>query len=159
MKKELFKEIFGLMKKLDIPFNIGTRTNVKRLPGTKDMTNQVVSDIRLQDYIDEQGVDRVLKLFARDGAYIPHLNDLEGQRFLGNLKVLDTIVNPPTPKSAEVHLLSKLPGEKMTPEQYTGKKVADEEKIQTALLNQAMRVSSVDRTLAKRLGLDMCAGS
>ena len=155
MKKELFKEIFGLMKKLDIPFNIGTRTNVKRLPGTKDMTNQVVSDIRLQDYIDEQGVDRVLKLFARDGAYIPHLNDLEGQRFLGNLKVLDTIVNPPTPKSAEVHLLSKLPGEKMTPEQYTGKKVADEEKIQTALLNQAMRVSSVDRTLAKRLGLDM----
>ena len=32
MKKELFNEIFGLMKKLDIPFNIGTRTNVKKMP-------------------------------------------------------------------------------------------------------------------------------
>ena len=83
------------------------------------------------------------------------LNDQQGTLFLGNLKVLDKIVNPPTPKSAEVHLFSKLPGEKMTPEQYAGKKAADEEKIQTALLNQAMQVSAVDRTLAKRLGLDM----
>ena len=42
----MFNEIFGLMKKLDIPFNIGTRTNVKRLPALKDMTNQVLSEGR-----------------------------------------------------------------------------------------------------------------
>ena len=92
MKKEVFNEIFGLMKKLDIPFNIGTRTNVKRLPGVEDMTNQVLSEGRLKNYVDKKGVDLVLKLFSRDGAYIPQLNDLEGKQFLSNLKTFDKIV-------------------------------------------------------------------
>jgi len=151
----MFNEIFGLMKKLDIPFNIGTRTNVKRLPALKDMTNQVLSEGRLQNYVDDKGVDLVLKLFARDGAYIPQLNDLEGQRFLGNLKVLDKIVNPPTPKSAEVHLFSKLPGDPITPAQFKGRQAADEAKLHSEVLKQSMRLSAVDRDLAKKLGLDM----
>jgi len=155
MKKELFNEIFGLMKKLDIPFNIGTRTNVKRLPAVQDMTNQVVSEGRLKNYVDQKGVDLVLKIFTRDGAYIPQLNDLEGKQFLTNLKTFDKIVNPPTPKSAEVHLFSKLPGEKMTPDQYTGKEAANQAKIESAILKNSMRVSKVDESLAERLGLDM----
>ena len=44
MKKELFNEIFGLMKKLDIPFNIGTRTNVKKMPNVKDLTTNKISE-------------------------------------------------------------------------------------------------------------------
>ena len=155
MKKEIFNEIFGLMKKLDIPFNLGTRTNVKRLPGMPDMTNNVLSEGRLQNYIDKKGVDTVLKLFTRDGAYIPQLNDLEGKQLLTNLKTFDKIVNPPTPKSAEVHLFSKLPGEKMTPDQYTGKTAADQAKIESAILANSMKVSQVDQTLAQRLNLDM----
>jgi len=155
MKKEVFNEIFGLMKKLDIPFNIGTRTNVKRLPAVQDMTNQVLSEGRLQNYIDDKGVDLVLKLFARDGAYIPQLNDLEGKQFLTNLKTFDKIKNPPTPKSAEVHLFSKLPGDPITPEAFAGQKVADQAKLQSALLNQSIKLSKVDQELAKKLNLDM----
>ena len=155
MKKELFNEIFGLMKKLDIPFNIGTRTNVRRLPGVQDMTNQVLSEGRLQNYIDDKGVDLVLKLFARDGAYIPQLNDLEGKQFLSNLKTFDKIKNPPTPKSAEVHLFSKLPGDPITPEAYTGQKAAEQAKLHSEVLKQGMRLSEVDRELAKKLNLDM----
>ena len=159
MKKEVFNEIFGLMKKLDIPFNIGTRTNVKRLPGVGDMTNQVLSEGRLKNYVDKKGVDLVLKLFSRDGAYIPQLNDLEGKQFLSNLKTFDKIVNPPTPKSAEVHLFSKLPGDPITPEAYVGQKAADQQKIQSEVLKQGMRLSQVDQELAKKLNLDMSKAS
>ena len=156
MKKELFNEIFGLMKKLDIPFNMGTRTNVKRLPAVEDMTNQVLSEGRLKNYVDEKGVDLVLKLFARDGAYIPQLNDLEGKQFLTNLKTFDKIKNPPTPKSAEVHLFSKLPGDPITPEAFAGQKAADDQaKLQSEVLKQSMRLSTVDQELAKKLNLDM----
>ena len=155
MKKELFNEIFGLMKKLDIPFNMGTRTNVKRLPAVEDMTNQVLSEGRLKNYVDEKGVDLVLKLFARDGAYIPQLNDLEGKQFLTNLKTFDKIKNPPTPKSAEVHLFSKLPGDPITPEAFAGQKAADQAKLQSEVLKQSMRLSTVDQELAKKLNLDM----
>ena len=155
MKKELFNEIFGLMKKLDIPFNIGTRTNVKRLPAVQDMTNQVLSEGRLKNYVDDKGVDLVLKLFARDGAYIPQLNDLEGKQLLTNLKTFDKIVNPPTPKSAEVHLFSKLPGDPITPEAFAGQKVADQATLHSEILKQSMRVSQIDADLAKKLNLDM----
>ena len=155
MRKELFNEIFGLMKKLDIPLNLGTRTNVKRLPGTKDMTNQVLSEGLLQNYVDDKGVDLVLKLFARDGAYIPHLNDLEGKQFLSNLKTFDKIKNPPTPQSAEVHLFSKLPGDPITPEAFAGQKAADQAKLYSEVLKQGMRLSKVDQELAKKLNLDM----
>ena len=155
MKKELFNEIFGLMKKLDIPFNIGTRTNVKRLPAVQDMTTQVLSEGRLKNYVDEKGVDLVLKLFERDGAYIPQFNDLEGQQFLGNLKKFDKLVNPPTPKSAEVHLFSKLPGDPITPEAFAGQKAADQAKLESEVLKQSMRLSTVDQELAKKLDLDM----
>ena len=159
MRKELFNEIFGLMKKLDIPLNLGTRTNVKRLPGTKDMTNQVLSEGLLQNYVDDKGVDLVLKLFARDGAYIPHLNDLEGKQFLSNLKTFDKIKNPPTPQSAEVHLFSKLPGDPITPEAFAGQKAADQAKLYSEVLKQGMRLSKVDQELAKKLNLDMSKAS
>jgi len=155
MRKELFNEIFGLMKKLDIPLNLGTRTNVKRLPAVQDMTNQVLSEGRLQNYVDEKGVDLVLKLFARDGAYIPHLNDLEGKQFLSNLKTFDKIKNPPTPKSAEVHLFSKLPGDPITPEAFTGQKARDQAMFSSAILKQSMNLSKIDQDLAKKLNLDM----
>ena len=155
MKKEIFNEIFGLMKKLDIPFNIGTRTNVRRLPGVQDMTNQVLSEGRLQNYVDEKGVDLVLKLFARDGAYIPQLNDLEGKQFLSNLKTFDKIKNPPTPQSAEVHLFSKLPGDPITPEAFTGQKARDQAMFSSAILKQSQNLSKIDQDLAKKLNLDM----
>ena len=159
MKKELFNEIFGLMKKLDIPFNIGTRTNVKRLPAVQDMTTQVLSEGRLKNYVDKKGVDLVLKLFERDGAYIPQFNDLEGQQFLGNLKKFDKLVNPPTPKSAEVHLFSKLPGDPITPEAFAGQKAADQAKLHSEVFKQSMRLSKVDQELAKKLNLDMSKAS
>ena len=53
MRKELFSEIFGLMKKLDIPFNIGTRTNVKKMPSVKDLTNNVLSEDLVRSHIDK----------------------------------------------------------------------------------------------------------
>ena len=159
MKKELFNEIFGLMKKLDIPFNIGTRTNVKKMPSVKDLTTNKISESLLKDHVEIDGVSKVLKMFERDGSYIPQFNDLEGQRFLGNLQVLDKIVNPPTPKSAEVHLFSKLPGDPITPEAYAGQKAADQAKLHSEILKQSMRLSTVDRELAQKLGLDMSKSS
>ena len=155
MKKELFNEIFGLMKKLDIPFNIGTRTNVKKMPGVKDLTTNKISESLLKDHVEIDGVSKVLKMFERDGSYIPQFNDLEGQRFLGNLKVLDKIVNPPTPKSAEVHLFSKLPGDPITPEVFTGQKARDQAMFSSAILKQSMNLSKIDQELAKKLNLDM----
>ena len=155
MKKELFNEIFGLMKKLDIPFNIGTRTNVKKMPSVKDLTTNKISESLLKDHVEIDGVSKVLKMFERDGSYIPQFNDLEGQQFLGNLKVLDKIVNPPTPKSADVHLFSKLPGDPITPEAFAGQKAADQAKLQSEVLKQSMRLSTVDQELAKKLNLDM----
>ena len=155
MRKELFNEIFGLMKKLDIPFNIGTRTNVKKMPSVKDLTTNKISESLLKDHVEIDGVSKVLKMFERDGSYIPQFNDLEGQQFLGNLKVLDKIVNPPTPKSAEVHLFSKLPGDPITPAEFTGRKAADEAKLHSEVLKQSMRLSKVDQELAKKLNLDM----
>jgi len=155
MKKEIFNEIFGLMKKLDIPFNIGTRTNVKKMPSVKDLTTNKISESLLKDHVEMDGVSKVLKMFERDGSYIPQFNDLEGQRFLGNLKVLDKIVNPPTPKSAEVHLFSKLPGDPITPEAFAGQKAADQAKLHSEVLKQSMRLSTVDQELANRLKLDM----
>ena len=59
MRKELFNEIFGLMKKLDIPFNIGTRTNVKKMPSVKDLTNNVLSEDLVRSHIDKDGVKTV----------------------------------------------------------------------------------------------------
>ena len=79
--------------------------------------------------------------------------------FLGNLKVLDKIVNPPTPKSAEVHLFSKLPGDPITPEAFAGQKAADQAKLHSEVLKQSMRLSKVDQELAKKLNLDMSKAS
>ena len=155
MKKELFNEIFGLMKKLDIPFNIGTRTNVKKMPSVKDLTTNKISESLLKDHVEMDGVSKVLKMFERDGSYIPQFNDLEGQRFLGNLQVLDKIVNPPTPKSAEVHLFSKLPGDPITPETYAGQKAAEQAQFSSAVLKASMNLSKIDQELAKKLNLDM----
>ena len=61
MKKELFNEIFGLMKKLDIPFNIGTRTNVKKMPSVKDLTTNKISESLLKDHVEIDGVSKVVK--------------------------------------------------------------------------------------------------
>ena len=159
MKKELFNEIFGLMKKLDIPFNIGTRTNVKKMPSVKDLTTGSLNDRLLRNHVEEKGVSKVLKMFEKDGAFIPQFNDLEGQQFLGNLKTLDKLVNPPTPKSAEVHLFSKLPGDPITPEAFAGQKAADQAKLHSEVFKQSMRLSKVDQELAKKLNLDMSKAS
>ena len=88
MKKELFNEIFGLMKKLDIPFNIGTRTNVQKMPSVKDLTNNVLSEDLVRSHIDKDGVSkRSLKMFERDGVlYSSSLMTLEGQSIFRKFK-------------------------------------------------------------------------
>ena len=48
---------------------------------------------------------------------------------------------------------------KLTPDEFTGQKAADQGKIQSAMLKAAMKTSKVDQDLAKRLNLDMSKSS
>ena len=84
MKKALFNEIFGLMKELGIKLQLGTRTNVKKHPGVKHFGKDLVSDTLLTEYIEKSGVDKVLKVFESEGAYIPQFDDYQGKTFLKN---------------------------------------------------------------------------
>ena len=93
MKKALFNEIFGLMKELGIKLQLGTRTNVKKHPSLKHFGKDLVSEEIIQKQIDERGVDKVLKVFESEGAYIPQFDDYQGKTFLKNFeytcKILD----------------------------------------------------------------------
>ena len=102
MKKALFNEIFGLMKELGIKLQLGTRTNVKRHPGVKHFGKDLVSDTLLTEQIEKGGVDKVLKVFEGEGAYIPQFDDYQGKTFLKNLNKLKTVLHPPPPKPSNV---------------------------------------------------------
>ena len=156
MKKELFKLLVAEFEKLGInPTKwLGTRTNVKRI-GTTNLSATPVNKFAIQREFDSQGVDRILKLFEEEGRYLAQLNDMEATQLLANIKTVNKITNPPAKPEAGIYQFSKLPGKKLTPDEYTGKKAADEGKIMSAQLNAVMQTSKVDQDLAKKLNLDM----
>ena len=156
MKKEIFKLIVAEFEKLGInPTKwLGTRTNVKRI-GERNLAKTPINEFAIQREFDDKGVDRILKLFEEEGRYLAQLNDVEANQLLNNLKTTNKIVNPPPKPQADVHMFSKLPGKKLTPDEYTGKKAADRQKLDSAIFKASMEVSSVDRKLAERLNLDM----
>jgi len=156
MKKEIFKLIVAEFEKLGVnPTKwLGTRTNVKRI-GKTNLAATPVNKFAVQREFDEKGVERILKLFEEEGRYLAQLNDMEATQLLANIKTVNKIANPPPKPEAGIYNFSKLPGKKLTPDEYTGKQAADEGKIMSAQLDAAMATSKVDQDLAKRLNLDM----
>ena len=160
MKKELFKLLVAEFEKLGInPTKwLGTRTNVKRL-SKNTLSKTSINEFALKREFDDQGVDRILKLFDEEARYLAQLNDVEGNQLLNNLKTANKIVNPPPKPEAGIYHFSKLPGKEITPAEFTGQKTADQGKIMSAQLKAAMETSKVDQDLAKRLNLDMSKAS
>ena len=156
MKKEFFKLLVAEFQKLGIDPTqwLGMRTNVKRM-NKKNMADSVMNEFAVNREIEQHGLERIKQLFSEEAKYLGQLNDMQAQTLLNNLKTLNKVVNPPQPPEAQIYQFSKKPGDPITPDEYTSKSVADQEKIQSALLHNAMKVSAVDRTLAKRLNLDM----
>ena len=160
MTKELFKLLVAEFQKLGInPTKwLGTRTNVKRI-GKTNLSATPINQFAIQREFDNQGVDRILKLFDEEARYLAQLNDMEGTQLLANLKTTNKIVKPTPKKEADVHMFSKLPGKKLTPDEYTGKAAQDQAKIESAMLKAGMSISRADQELAKRLKLDMSKAS
>jgi len=160
MRKELFKLIVAEFEKLGInPTQwLGTRTNVKRI-GKKNLADTPMNEFAIKTEFENRGVERILKLFDEEARYLAQLNDVQGNQLLENLKITNKIVNPAPKKEAGIYHFSKLPGKEITPAEFTGKKAADEAKIQSAQLEAAMETAKVDRDLAKRLNLDMSKAS
>ena len=160
MKKELFKLIVAEFEKLGInPTKwLGTRTNVKRI-GKKNLADTPINEFAIQGEFENRGADRIIKLFEDEGRYLAQLNDVQANQLLNNLKTANKIVNPPPKPEAGIYHFSKLPGEAITPAEYTGKKAVDEGKIMSAQLKAAMSISQADTELAKRLKLDMSKAS
>ena len=158
MRKEIFKLIVAEFEKLGInPTKwLGTRTNVKRI-GKTNLAATPVNKFAIQREFDEKGVERILKLFEEEGRYLAQLNDSEASQLLANLKTVNKIANPPPKPEAGIYTLKE--GKKLTPDEYTGKKAADEAKIQSAMLKAGMSISRADQELAKRLKLDMSKAS
>ena len=82
MKKALFNEIFGLMKELGINLQLGTRTNVQRHPSVRHFGKNLVSKELIREHVEQGSVDKVLKVFEGEGAYIPQFDDYQGKTFL-----------------------------------------------------------------------------
>ena len=160
MRKEIFKLIVAEFEKLGInPTKwLGTRTNVKRI-GKQNLSTTSINELAIQREFDDKGVTRILKLFDEEARYLAQLNDVEANQLLNNLKTVNKIVNPPAKPEAGIYEFSKLPGKKLTPDEYTGKAAADQEKIQSAMLKAGMGISRADQELAKRLKLDMSKAS
>ena len=160
MKKELFKLLVAEFEKLGInPTKwLGTRTNVKRI-GKQNLSTTSINELAIQREFDDKGVTRILKLFDEEARYLAQLNDVEANQLLNNLKTVNKIVHPPAKPEAGIYEFSKLPGKKLTPDEYTGKAAADQEKIQSAMLKAGMGISRADQELAKRLKLDMSKAS
>ena len=158
MKKELFKRLVAEFEKLGVnPTKwFGTRTNVKRI-GTTNLSATPVNKFAIQREFDNQGVDRILKLFEEEGRYLAQLNDMEATQLLANLKTVNKIANPAPKPEAGIYSLKE--GKKLTPDEFTGQKTADEGKIQSAMLKASMETTKVDQDLAKRLNLDMSKAS
>ena len=156
MTKELFQLLMAEFKKLGInPTKwLGTRTNVKRI-GKQNMAATPINKYAIKKVFDDEGPERIVKLFNEESKFLGTLNDMEATQLLKNLKTANKVINPPPKPEADVHMFSELPGKKLTPDEFTGKKAADRAKLESAILKASMKVSSVDRKLAERLGLDM----
>ena len=156
MKKELFKLLVAEFEKLGInPTKwLGTRTNVKRI-GPQNLSKTPVNKFAIQREFDSKGVERILKLFEEEGRYLAQLNDVEANQLLNNLKTVNKVVSTPPKPEADVHMFSKLPGKKLTPDEFTGIQTDKENASRAAMLKASMEVSGVDRKLAERLNLDM----
>ena len=156
MKKDIFKLLVAEFQKLGInPTQwLGTRTNVKRI-NKKNLADSAINEYAYNRELETQGKDRLLKLFSEEAKYLGQLNDSQAATLLQNLKVANKVSNPPAKPDADIHMFSKLPGKKLTPDEFTGQVAENEQKIQSAILKAGMEVSAVDRTLAKRLNLDM----
>ena len=114
----------------------------------------------LKGEFENRGVDRILKLFEDEGRYLAQLNDVQANQLLNNLKTANKIVNPPPKPEAGIYQFSKLPGKKLTPDEYTGKKAVDEGKLHVRYFESSYGVyhKSIEE-LAKRLNLDMSKAS
>ena len=156
MKKEIFKLLVAEFQKLGInPTQwLGTRTNVKRI-SKKNLADSSINEYAFNRELETKGKDRLLKLFSEEAKYLGQLNDSQAATLLQNLKTVNKVMNPAPKPDADIHMFSKLPGKKLTPDEFTSKAAEDEAKIQSAILHNAMKVSAVDQTLAKRLNLDM----
>ena len=156
MKKDIFKLIVAEFEKLGIDPTqwLGMRTNVKRI-NKKKLADSSINEYAFNRELETKGQERLLKLFSEEAKYLGQLNDSQAATLLQNLKTVNKVMNPDPKPEAGIYQFSKLPGKELTPDEYTGKKAADEAKIQAAILDAGMKVSAVDQTLAKRLGLDM----
>ena len=156
MKKDIFKLIVAEFQKMGIDPTqwLGMRTNVKRI-NKKNMADSAINEFAIQNELDNHGIDRMKKLFSEEAKYMGQLNDMQATTLLQNLKTANKIINPPAKPEAGIYQFSKRPGKKLTPDEYTDKTEAAQAKIESAILANAMKVSEVDRTLAKRLNLDM----
>jgi hypothetical protein len=156
MKKEIFKLLVAEFQKLGInPTQwLGTRTNVKRI-SKKNLADSSINEYAFNRELETKGKDRLLKLFSEEAKYLGQLDDSQAATLLQNLKTVNKVMNPPPKPEAGIYQFSKLPGKKLTPDEYTSKAAEDQQKIQSAILKNAMEVSAVDQTLAKRLNLDM----
>ena len=156
MKKEIFKLIVAEFQKLGInPTQwLGTRTNVRRI-SKKNLAESSINEYAFNRELESVGKDRLLKLFNEEAKYLGQLNDSQAATLLQNLKTANKVINPPPKPEAGIYQFSKLPGKKLTPDEFTGKKAADEGKIMSAQLKAAMETAKVDQELAKKLNLDM----
>ena len=156
MKKELFKLLVAEFEKLGVnPTQwLGTRTNVKRI-GKTNLSATPLNKFAVQKEFDEKGVERILKLFEEEGRYLAQLNDSEATQLLANIKTVNKIAHPAPKPEAGIYSFSKLPGKGITPAEFTGKKAADQGKLDSAILKASMESTQADQDLAKRLNLDM----
>ena len=160
MKKDIFKLIVAEFEKLGIDPTqwLGMRTNVKRI-NKKNLADSSINEYAFNRELETKGQERLLKLFSEEAKYLGQLNDSQAATLLQNLKVVNKVMNPAPKPEAGIYSFSKLPGTKMTPDEYLGKQKADEDKIFGAQLQAAMETTKVDQKLAKRLGLDMSKAS
>jgi len=134
MRKILFDQIFTTMKELGISPQLGTRTNVKRLPTVKHFGNFEVDEKKMEKLINQRGVDEILGMFKTESGYLPNMNDSEGTMFLRNLNKLKPIVNPPE---------NVIPGPGSKGQEAT-KKILEDEQGVGSLFKETRDVTPVD---------------
>ena len=135
MKKEIFKLLVAEFQKLGInPTQwLGTRTNVKRI-SKKNMAESPINEYAFNKELETQGKDRLLKLFNEEAKYLGQLNDMQATTLLQNLKTVNKVMNPPPKPEAGIYQFSKLPGKKITPDEYQGIQTDKDNAIRAAIL-------------------------
>ena len=134
MKKVLFDQIFTVMKELGVRPQLGTRTNVKRLPNVKHFGNFEVDEKKIETLVDREGVEKILDMFKKESGFLPNMNDSEGTMFLKNLNKLRPLVNPPD---------NVVPGPGSKGQEAT-KKILEDEQGVGSLFKEKTDVTPVD---------------